>query len=95
MPGNYLELVPNLSAPPYRLRNDAPNSPTNHLSTDSPIAKCSEIFELDGKGIVPFPRQLRVDKRLQHSLLISWVAPRPGSETDDILQMVYKILSVK
>lgn len=52
------------------------------ISTDSPVggAKCSELFELDGKAIVPFPRQLRVDKRLQHSLLISWVAPRLSGE---------------
>ena len=39
-----------------------------------------EMFELDGKVIVPFPRQLRVDKRLSHSLLISWLAPRLSGE---------------
>ena len=39
-----------------------------------------EMFELDGKVIVPFPRQLRVDKRLSHSLLISWLPPRLSGE---------------
>ena len=39
------------------------------MTTDSPIsaAKCSELFELDGKAIVPFPRQLRVDKEWEYN----------------------------
>ena len=87
VPGNYLVLVPNLAAPPYRLRDENATAHLGNLNdlavaTDSPISstKCSELFELDGKAIVPFPRQLRVDKRLQHSLLISWVSPRLSGE---------------
>ena len=49
-------------------------------TSNSPINRCMEMFELDGKVIVPFPRQLRVDKRLSHSLLISWLPPRLSGE---------------
>ena len=55
-------------------------------SSASPIlSRCMEMFELDGKVIVPFPRQLRVDKRLSHSLLISWLPPRLSGEERIIL----------
>ena len=57
----------------------------------SPIlSRCMEMFELDGKVIVPFPRQLRVDKRLSHSLLISWLPPRLSGE-ERIMTYVQKL----
>ena len=109
VPGNYLELVPNLNAPPYRMRDSEHHSGSpltdlvnqnnqnqghvsghvvgshSHVGIQQPsaspiLSRCMEMFELDGKVIVPFPRQLRVDKRLSHSLLISWLPPRLSGE---------------
>ena len=116
VPGNYLELVPNLNAPPYRMRDNELHSGSpltdlanqnnqnqghvtghvvSHVGIQQPsaspiLSRCMEMFELDGKVIVPFPRQLRVDKRLSHSLLISWLPPRLSGEERIIKKLCSK-----
>ena len=56
VPGNYLELVPNLAAPPYRTASAEVSNGKLTVSeshrvggAESPVSKCFELFELDGK----------------------------------------------
>ncbi|XP_076801089.1 peripheral-type benzodiazepine receptor-associated protein 1-like isoform X2 [Clavelina lepadiformis] len=59
----------------------------HNRSGDHQLTSSSDIRS---PGILPYPRKLRIDKKLSHSLIIGWVAPQLGE--DDLVEEYHVIV---